>query len=145
MALPSAPVSRQAPRSRPASPVKVQRPEPAPSLENAGLEAVEEPTQVPTVTRPPRLTVNGVAVRHVMIDFGRDCTGFHPAGATIDRYWDQYDDGDSKDHLSRPRVMGAARIEVVTSKGFLDIMVTWPTTGAVTKIQQPTVNMSYEA
>lgn len=146
MALPKASVSRQAPRSRPAPAAKHWSVDvDSDSLENDGLEETEEPAPKPTIPKPPRLTVNGVAVKRLQIDFGSNATAFHPTGSVMERSWDQYDDGPDKDKYSRPRAFCNAQIEVDVSKGFMDVIVHWPDSPGVSRIVQSIAYLSYEA
>lgn len=144
MAISKTTVSRQAPRPSPAPAPVVARREPAPSLEDARLEEVEEPAPVAAEQKPPRITVNGVGVSRLQVDFGKDTTAFHPSGSTMERFWDQYDKGEEFNRLSRPRAFCYATVELVTSKGFMDLMVTFPDSPIISRIVQPNAQYAYE-
>lgn len=142
MALSKTPVSRQAPRPRPASPQPVRQV--TLSVEDDGFEEVEEPAPVAPVPLAPRIFVDGLPCRRLQIDFGAPTTGFNPTGAVQERFWDQYDGDPDKDKYSRPRVFGNAVIKVNLVKGFLDFTATWADSTLVTRIVHPTATLSYE-
>jgi len=144
MALPKASVPRQASRFSSNTAERRAGYQRAPSMEDRGQPEAEEPTQVPTVSTPPRLTVNGVAVRRLQIDFGSNATAFTPTGSVMERFWDQRDNGPDDDKYSRPRAFGNARIEVDVSKGFMDLVVSWPDAPCITRLVQPSAHLNYE-
>lgn len=118
-------------------------------MEDAAVEEVAEPSAVAPVTRPSRLTVNGITCKRVLVEFGKDTIAFYPGndatkGSVVERFWDQYDSTEDMDKYSRPRVFGDAFIDVVTSKGFLDVTVTWPGKTGQTKIVQANASLHYE-
>lgn len=144
MALPSTTVSRQAPRTRAESPQRKRVQFSALSVEDNGLEETEEPVPVEAVTKPPRLIVNGVAVRRLQVDFGSNATAFYPTGSVMERFWDQYDGDPDKDKYSRPRVFGNANISVDSTKGFLDVVVSWNDNPGITRLVMPTASLAFE-
>lgn len=148
MALPSPALSRQAPRTRPAPSLGRRTFISPTSVEDDRFEEVEEPAPVETVKAPPRITVNGVAVRRLQIDFGTNATAFCPSngstGSVMERFWDQHDGDPDKDKYSRPRPFSNARIEVTTSKGYLDLIASWDGAPGITRVVQPCAYLNYE-
>jgi hypothetical protein len=149
MAFSKTPVSRQASRPRPTLAELVEDDRPAASMEDARLEEVAAPITQPTNPVPSRITVNGIQVRRVMIEFGKDVACWSPNGdgnynSVVERYWDQRDTGPDNDKYSRPRAFCAAVIDVNTNKGFLDVTVSWPNQPGVSKLVQPGGSVNYE-
>lgn len=144
MALRSPTVSRQTPRTRPTAPQYDSLLQRTSSMENERQSEAEEPSPVPTVASTARLTVNGIAVKRLQIDFGSNATAFHPSGSVMERFWDQYDGDPDKDKYSRPRAFCAARIEVDVSKGFMDLIVSWPDHPSITRLVVPQAHLNYE-
>ena len=62
----------------------------------------------------------------------------------MERFWDQRDNGPDDDKYSRPRAFGNARIEVDVSKGFMDLVVSWPDAPCITRLVQPSAHLNYE-
>lgn len=149
MAFSKTPVSRQAPRPRTA-PIVYEPEQPITSgVEDFRLEEVEESAPQPSIQTPSRLTVNGIQVKRVMIEFGKDVACWSPNGdgnynSVIERYWDQRDTGPDNDKYSRPRAFCSASIDVNTNKGFLDVTVSWPGQPNVSKLVQPGGSVNYE-
>lgn len=148
MALRSPTVQRQAPRPRPTL-ADLDRLKHSISVEDSRFQEVEEPAPVEATAKPPRITVNGIAVKRLQIDFGSaGATGFCPSNGTtssvMERFWDQYDGDPDKDKYSRPRPFGNARIEVNTNKGYLDLLAYWDGAPGITRIVQPNAYLNYE-
>lgn len=117
------------------------------SVEDDRFEEVEELAPVeaePTPPQPPRLTVNGLPVKRLQIDFGSNATAFYPGGSVMERFWDQHDNGPDEDKYSRPRAFSLARIEIDISKGFMDLLVHWTEPPSITRLVQPSAHLSYE-
>lgn len=149
MALSKAPVSRQAPKARPTLAQFNAVRERAASVENSVFEEDEEPVEVPSIPRPSRLTVNGLAVKRLLLEFGKETTAYYPGndlakGSVIERFWDQYDSTEDMDKMSRPRQFCDAIIDVNTNKGYLDITVSWRNKDSITKIVQPSASLHYD-
>lgn len=149
MALRTPTVSRQAPRPRPTLADLDRDALRSASMEDTGVQEVEEPAPVAAEQKPPRITVNGIAVRRLQIDFGSNgATGFCPNNGTtssvMERFWDQYDGDPDKDKYSRPRPFGNAHIEVNTNKGYLDLLASWDNAPGITRIVQSAAYLNYE-
>lgn len=144
MALPKAPVPRQAPRPRSVAPEVYELRDQlvAAGMENLGLKEVAEPVAQPPVTKPPRLTVNGIACKRLQIDFGSNATAFTPTGSVMERFWDQRDNGPDDDKYSRPRQFANDTVEVDISRGFLDLRVMC-SDGSITRLISPTAHLNY--
>lgn len=152
MALSKAPVSRQAPRSGTASPVRSQVQRQPVSVEDFDLESVEESAEVtpsaPEVPARHRLTVSGVAVSRLQVAFDKDTAVFVPGGSVTERFWDQYDI-DVPGKMSRPRAMADADIEVETVAGVQRIRVSYGPKdnypASVTVITHPNLCVNFTA
>lgn len=149
MALSKTTVSRQASRPRATFDDLSLGYEKPTGMENTRLKEAEESTEKQAEQKPSRLTVNGIQVKRVMIEFGKDVNCWSPNGdgnynSVIERYWDQRDAGPENDKYSRPRAFVDAVIDVNTNKGFLDVTVSWPGKPGVSKLVQPGGSVNYE-
>lgn len=147
MALRSPGLPRKAPRTGSPSPQFRAWSKLPTGLEDDGLEEVEEPVEVtpePAPALPARITVDGIPVKRLQIDFGSNATAFTPTGSVMERFWDQYDGDPDKDKFSRPRVFCYSKICVKLTGGFLDLTVHWDDGRGVTRLVQPHAHVSYE-
>jgi hypothetical protein len=149
MAFSKTTVSRQAPRTYPTPAGSNRSQQNATGMEDVRQQEVEESPPQPAVSTPSRLTVNGIQVKRVMVEFGKDVACWSPNGdgnynSVIERYWDQRDTGPENDKYSRPRAFCTAVIDINTNKGFLDVTVSWPGQPGISKLVQPGGSVNYE-
>lgn len=127
MALPKAPVPRPAPRTSASPAVLRARRLLEADLEDEDVEELEAAPEVAAIPRSTRLTLDGVPLARLQLDFGKDRACFVPKGSVIERFWDQYDDDEPPKRCSRPPLLKFADIKVkTTDAGFLAVTMKFP-------------------